>query len=270
MHALTVVSPLFNREETKNQDRALFSKKHSVATVCDGVSSSPYSAEAAELVTQVSPLLFKDNRDYRLSMLCDLLTLRRDEVCKEKENQKVKSSESLLGNWMSEIVKEQLKSAFQTTLISASFKKFTKTIEVEILRCGDSKFVALSPQGSLLYSTPEWELNGETRSTATQVLPDHFHSGLWKHERKIFPKNSNIILGSDGFFDAFKSPLELHYWLKRHKTGLTQKKSNQKIMSNLHKRLEQVAHDDDISFIWVRNQPFICSKRCRSKLCLST
>ena len=56
--ALTVVSPMMFGDDRKDQDRALWYGPGRIACVCDGVSSSPDSGKAAELVTLMAPVLF--------------------------------------------------------------------------------------------------------------------------------------------------------------------------------------------------------------------
>jgi hypothetical protein len=77
--AIVVVSPLVHGEDKKDQDRARFFEPGQSACLCDGVTSSPDSAQAAELVTSFAPTLFQGNVAERLGVLCDLLMALRQE-----------------------------------------------------------------------------------------------------------------------------------------------------------------------------------------------
>ena len=151
--ALTVVSPLVEDGEEKNQDRARWFPDVAVATVCDGTSSSPRSAEAAELVTELSPMLFGGNAEECLRGICRLLTLHRAAAQREPLKLAPGRPPAML-DMMAELARKQMASSYQTTLVSASFTVVGDQLSAEIVRCGDSALFAYSPSGELLLSSP--------------------------------------------------------------------------------------------------------------------
>ena len=77
--AMTMVSPMMLGEEQKDQDRARFFGPGLVGCVCDGVTSSPHSTQAAERVASFAPILFEKDIRARLRTICDLLMAYRRE-----------------------------------------------------------------------------------------------------------------------------------------------------------------------------------------------
>lgn len=151
--ALTVVSPLVDDGEEKNQDRALWFPHAAVATVCDGTSSSPRSAEAAELVVNLSPMLFGGDIEERLRGICRLLILRR--AAAQREPVKLSPGRPpAMQTLMANLARERMSSSHQTTMVSASFTVVGDQLSAEIVRCGDSALFAYSPTGELLLSSP--------------------------------------------------------------------------------------------------------------------
>lgn len=153
--ALTVVSPAAYGSEDKNQDRARWFGTVAVAAVCDGVSSSSASADAASYVSDSAPVLFQGDVQDRLGMLCDGLFIRRLEAQKRPVVIRLGTSPAMR-ELLAAVARERLGSAFQTTLITASFTKIEHGIRAEIIRCGDSALFAFSGSGDLLSSSPLW------------------------------------------------------------------------------------------------------------------
>lgn len=175
-----VVSPATFSGEHKDQDRARFSEPGQMAFLCDGVTSSPNSTEAAELGTSLGPILFKDTNSHRLDILCDLLKTRRQE-CQQSEP--IILSEDMpeaMQQMLGEAVRKKRKTAFQTTLVAAKFISNSKHVLTQILRCGDSAFFACLSDGELLRSSlsfveePQTENNhsgrAESRPTASKEM----------------------------------------------------------------------------------------------------
>ena len=64
LNVITVVSPMYDGADKKDQDRAVWFPVNQTACVCDGVTSSPFAAEAAEGYTP--PYAWRDgNLDAR-------------------------------------------------------------------------------------------------------------------------------------------------------------------------------------------------------------
>lgn len=160
--ALAVVSPLVEDGEEKNQDRARWFPHVAVATVCDGTSSSARSAEAAQLVADLSPMLFGEDTEECLRGICRLLTLRRAAA----QHRPVKLAPGLppaMQELMSSVARERMSSSYQTTMVSASFTFVDEQVSAEIVRCGDSALFAYSPSGELLLSSPPLDAVADER-----------------------------------------------------------------------------------------------------------
>jgi len=385
--ALVVVSPACEGQDTKDQDRARWSAPMRVAAVCDGVTSSPYSAAAAKLAAEMSPMLFGGNTEERMRALSELLIARRLEAQRARVDPPSSTPEPMR-RMLQEVAQEQLRAAFQTTLVAACMTPADEAISVEVLRCGDSAFFAFSQAGELLASSLAWapkadrethtdriyadpepvrfgpgdellvriigtasdrplfaelarisptntdkwlvcvplhrrhnavareERNGETpilslgrgdlvlvpyylvksiadlkdseyrqvrysavirpisssgtpspkvgfedKGSVTAVLPDHFYSRRWVHLQDRFPSKAHFVLASDGFYGSFDDPGGLWEWLQANEADLRNSRRQDKVLHDLHKRLNTRKGDDDISFVWVcpHKQP-----ECRS------
>jgi hypothetical protein len=55
---------------------------------------------------------------------------------------------------LEEVARTRMAESFQTTLTAASLKPAGETVGVEVVRCGDSAFLAFAPDGHLLVSSP--------------------------------------------------------------------------------------------------------------------
>ena len=77
---LTVTSPMCFGGEDKNQDRVRWCASTRTAGICDGVTSSPFAADAAEMVAEFTPALFQGSIEDRLHAISDLLVARRLEA----------------------------------------------------------------------------------------------------------------------------------------------------------------------------------------------
>jgi hypothetical protein len=369
--AITGVSPMFSSGEFKNQDRVRWYEPDQIACDCDGVSSSPYSGDAAEIVTIAMPSVFTGDTIKRLEMLADILMKRRLELCAETPVIADGKYSPNMQKMLVDIIRQKNTSSFQTTVIAARFGSSKNSVTADIIKCGDSAFFAFSKDGSLLSSSlqfnnqpsvpasnqkqiifgpgdeilvrvegrlseykelaqqsgikPEYAKNWlvctpvdsckekccpeknlleikalclteddklvvpeylygrmlaskgkhyrvlgfsstikalsprmaeiskagfNGKSSATNVLPDHFYSGNFDLFKDSFPIGSNFILCSDGFYSAFDDFSDLYEWLKENEHGLGNPSDREKIMSELHLRLSKKSGDDDISFIW--------------------
>jgi serine/threonine protein phosphatase PrpC len=157
--ATRVVSPMTDGEEKKDQDRAAWWPAALTASMCDGVTSSPFSAEAAELVSQFSPVIFSDNNiNINLKLICDLLMTLRNEKLQTKITTPSHISEQMQ-QMLQQVAQENIKSSFQTTLVGAKFVLEDIAVVTSVIRCGDSMFLAFSPDGEVLAASP---LNDKT------------------------------------------------------------------------------------------------------------
>ena len=151
-NALVVISPLCLGDEAKDQDRADWSTPVAVAALSDGVTSSPHSAEAAELAVKLSPMLFQGDVEERMRVLADLLVVRRLEAQLSPVRSPAGTPRAM-HTVLQEAVRERLQVAFQTTLVAAAFTPTDDGVSAALVRCGDSAFFAFSPTGELLASS---------------------------------------------------------------------------------------------------------------------
>lgn len=86
--------------------------------------------------------------------------------------------------------------------------------------------------------------------STTMVIPDHFYSGCYDSFQDRFPKDTNFLLCSDGFYNAFAGWDELWQWLQINKALLQDNNGSEEILAKLHTELQSRGGDDDISFIW--------------------
>lgn len=150
--ARTIVSPMRCGTETKNQDRARWSPAAQVAVVCDGVTSAPFAAEAAELITSASPVLFDRHPLERLRILCGLLYQRRAEAM-ELDLHLPENTPPAMQAMLAEVARENLKNAFQTTLAALRLQAGKQVVQADMLTCGDSALFAFGPDGTLLHTS---------------------------------------------------------------------------------------------------------------------
>ncbi|GEM_PF-1824283 len=151
--ALTVVSPMRRDGEIKNQDRARWFARARVACVCDGLTSSPFSAQSAELVMAFAPALFGGDVEDRLRALCDVLVTRRGEATDSKAEFSSSASEPMRA-LLNDVAREKMAASFQTTIAAANFILTGEAVRVTVIHCGDSAFLAFAPNGELLLSLP--------------------------------------------------------------------------------------------------------------------
>lgn len=151
--ALAVVSPMFSGGEAKNQDRARWYGSTQIACVCDGVSSSPFSAEAAEYLTMAIPPVFCSDINKRLEMAADILLKQRIELCANMPV--IQGEKYTLGmqQMLLDVVRQKNTSSFQTTLIAIRISGSRDSVIVDLIKCGDSAFFAFSKDGALLSSS---------------------------------------------------------------------------------------------------------------------
>jgi len=162
---IRVVSPSSLGGETKNQDRATFDKKANTACVCDGTTSSPYSALAASIVSSYAPLFLNDINN--LKVIAELLYAHRNKALQNDVAVSPAISESIR-NLVRDAAKQGLKTSFQTTLVAMGFMLQDSCVQAKIVSCGDSGIFAFSSAGQVLMTNlSENEKRGEGRSLNT-------------------------------------------------------------------------------------------------------
>ena len=150
--AVTVVSPMCLGGESKNQDRAGWFPVGMTACVCDGVSASPYAAQAAQFVLDYSPLLFCGDPEQRLAVICDLLNYRRAEAT-QAEFKVTAGTSAAMQQMLQEVARQRVANSYQTTLMAASLVPADDLVVVTGVCCGDSAFFAFDSAGDPLWSS---------------------------------------------------------------------------------------------------------------------
>ena len=145
-----VVSPAMFCGEEKNQDRAGFSSPTLTACLCDGVSTSPYAANAAELTVELSSILFGRSPSSQLEIIARLLTNKRLAALESGIN--VSHQQDSIKAMLQEAARVKLKKSFQTTVVAGQIVPEGHRFKVKFLSCGDSGIFAFDRQGELLYS----------------------------------------------------------------------------------------------------------------------
>jgi hypothetical protein len=174
--AITVVSPMISDGEAKDQDRAQWHAPSQSACICDGVTTSPYSARAAEYVTAFIPSVFSSNPVMRLEMLADILMQYRLETCLE---QPVISKEKYSENMQKiliDVIRQNNTTSYQTTLIAAKFGTNDNGVIADIIKCGDSAFFAFSDKGLLLSSSLQFKNQFPEKPSKTRKARNHLWS----------------------------------------------------------------------------------------------
>jgi len=177
--ALTITSGMIFGDDKECQDRARFFEPGLIACVSDGVSSSPYAARAAELVTEWMPVVFNGaNTHERLVMLCDLLIARRKEAQGSNEILCLpKGMSQAMQKMLRTVTQEKQEVSFQTTLVAAQFAVENHAVRAHIIKCGDSAFFAFSADGDLLSSSLGSQKTAEGPASHPRTKSVHFGPG---------------------------------------------------------------------------------------------
>lgn len=173
--AIVIRSPMQLGGEAKDQDRAVWSKIMATACVCDGVTSSPSAAQAAEIASQFSRVLFKDESHLKNSLrtLADLLVVHRLES-QQAPVQTAPDTPEAMQAMLQEVARENLARSFQTTLVSAAFVPMDDMVAASVVWIGDSAFFAFSADGDLLASSlPHKEKSDRNRDCGVDELSCH-------------------------------------------------------------------------------------------------
>lgn len=151
--AITIISPMYDGEEKKDQDRAVWFEASQTACVCDGVTSSPYAVEAADLVTVFSPAIFSDDVKGRLRAVCDLLTALRAEKLHSEIHVPSDVPVGMQG-MLQDAARQSIEHSHQTTLVAARFTLQNRAVMASVVRCGDGMFLGFDSKGQLLTASP--------------------------------------------------------------------------------------------------------------------
>lgn len=147
--AITVMSPMYDGDEKKDQDRAVWSFAALTGCVCDGVTSSPYSREAAEMITKLASAILSGDIRTQLGMASNLLKIWREERLIAGIELPANTPEQMR-TMLHQAALENLKRSYQTTMVAARLIPGKNAVTVITVRCGDSIFLAYGPDGRLL------------------------------------------------------------------------------------------------------------------------
>ena len=150
--ALTIVSPGHSSGDIKDQDRTYWFKPGSVGALSDGATTSPFSAEAADFVVRMSPVLFQGPAEERLRVICDLLTARRIEAIHSPITMPADTPAAMQA-MLEEVARENLARSFQATLVATCLTMAEDAVLADVVCCGDSAFFAFGSDSRLLLSS---------------------------------------------------------------------------------------------------------------------
>lgn len=184
--AIRIVSPAMYSGESKDHDRAHFHEPCQTACVSDGVTTSPYSQKAAELITAVIPCVFEKDTVARLGMIADSLMNHRKEAGIERPSLTKNGYSENMQKMMFNIITLKMAVSFQATLIAARFSTNENGVTADIIKCGDSGFFAFSDKGQLLSSSLQ--------------LNNHFPEKVSERKRQgiIFGPASEVLVRVEG------------------------------------------------------------------------
>jgi serine/threonine protein phosphatase PrpC len=261
---LAALSPGREDGDEKNQDRLALSEGGDgagaacqFAIVCDGTSTSPFSAEAAEHVSRQVDTLFEEGG---LRRAVEALREMRLELVAKPVKLEEGYSE-LLRSMYEEIVREKYRSSYQTTFVAVRIARAeggsAGKVSVKALGCGDSALFIFREGGELLFNNVNLgdDLDGfKHGSPITAALPDSYDEEETRHAlvSDEYPEDVHLLLCSDGFYDGFTNFKEVREWLNEHRAELSEEGSGAGCLAELHRNLERKKGDDDISFIWLR------------------
>jgi serine/threonine protein phosphatase PrpC len=277
--SILVQSPGHEDGEPKDQDRIRWFPDSKVACVCDGTTSSPYSAEAAQLVADQAAYLFQSPENMTPFEVCEKLRDKLQNLRREAALRPIRTREGLSDAVREMILAEAEKKrqkSHQTTVAAASMKLEHDGLHIHLFKCGDSEMLVFDTSGELLYPTAllsnadlQRKLLGigestdtelpkvrfRRRSNVTDVLPDSPNESISWHPDLHFAVYGSILLASDGMLDAFEGPTELYQWLMKHEQILASGEDREVILTELHQQLAGHRGDDDISFVWIQPPP---------------
>ena len=216
--------------DKKDQDRARWHGDAQVACVCDGLTSSPFSAAAATYVADRAASLF-DGTDGSKRIAAHLRRRRRMAASRA-----FRSQTSVPVAVMKDVIQEKLARSFQTTFAAVRFCGG----QIEWKSLGDSEIVIQGADGEIIATNAGARRTGS--GGRTDALPDH-HSKIASGSAPI-RSAAMVVVGSDGFFGAFDDLHRLLGWCASHVSGTS--------VDDLHERLAAITGDDDISAVIIR------------------
>jgi serine/threonine protein phosphatase PrpC len=154
---ITVISPMLDKGELKDQDRARWSEPCQAACVCDGVTTSPNSQKAAEIISDFIHVIFNNDPVARLEMLSDILMALRSEIGEPANTAYSAGIQRMLQT----VIRQKNSTSYQTTAVAVKLTHSDGAIIAHIFKCGDTGFFAFSEDGGLLSSSLEFSVNAK-------------------------------------------------------------------------------------------------------------
>lgn len=239
----------------RNQDRAAWHAEEAVGAVADGVTSSPFAADAAELCCRQAPAIFQAaGIDAGLRALAgQLLSLRAALVARPLGDGELAAA----GGDAKQAATARM-AAYQTTLAAFRIEPRGERRDLSYAACGDSGIVALGDTGVFaragMRSEPEpagAHVLFPPRSGGTYCLPE---GAVGVESRRLeVPASAWIVAATDGFFGSFAGSRELLEWLSRNRKDLASPAGRPALLAERHARLEERTNgDDDIAFVIVQ------------------
>jgi len=180
-------------DETKDQDRARWFEPGQIACVCDGVTSSPNSAQAAEMVSSFIPVVFNGNSHDKLAVQCELLMALRGESQQSDVTPLPGNMSAAMQDMLRKVVREKQASSFQTTMIAAKFTADHNMVLADVRKFGDSAFFACSSQGQLLTSSLTFPYDAQSQAKSSG-LP----AGPFGRKTMSFGPGDEILVRIEG------------------------------------------------------------------------
>lgn len=245
----------------RNQDRAAWHGAERVACVADGLTTSPRSAEAADVVCREAPKLFAgaDPAEGLRALAARLLALRAEILVRP-----LGADELAAASGDAKAAGAARMTAYQTTAAAFKVEDRGRERRVGFITCGGSAVLVLEAGGAAvvsgLHGTREdgapvgasgkgpAHVTFPPRPAGTFCLPE----GVSRAEAgsTTVATSSWVVAGSDGFFCAFTGSRELLAWLETNRRTLGDATKRAALLADLHTRLEAIAGaDDDIAFV---------------------
>lgn len=112
----------------------------------------------------------------------------------------------------------------------------------------DLFYLAQSP--SVRWQGPPRVILAE-KGQATHVLPDHIQADKQQCITEVIPRDSHVMLCSDGFYSAFEHIEELWKWFVENELHLRDPTQHHHAMDQIHQTLDDTGGDDDVSLVWI-------------------
>lgn len=247
MLVVSVTSPGHDGDELKDQDRVAVDHTSCVMVVCDGVSTSPEAARAAERAVQDPARLINEGFDE----LCRDLRQMRELLIRREI--RLSPTQEATRSIFEEIVREMRRRAYQTTIMAVRWRREpTGGVKLTFRHCGDTALIVFLPVGAVQFTT--LNLKGvriERGTNFTEVLPDNEDVSSMLVNQYI-ASSCQILVCSDGFYGGFETSTDIYEWLMENAPTLKSgdKEAVRALMAERHRTLGAKTGDDDISFVW--------------------